>query len=163
MSRLILISLLLAALPGLADTVYKSVDSAGNVSYSDQPPTDAVELEVMEFREPAPTRSAEDAARLAEMRETTDRMAADRREREQARAQARREAQPAPVYQEYYPVVLHRRGYYDYQRPHHPILRPPQAYRPIAPGQYPAKLVRQHYTGKAAEVFNPSPGYPARR
>lgn len=94
--------------PGaIAATVYKTVDENGRVTYSDQPPGDGEVVEVLDLQiEP---RSAEDVAgdmaRIEAMRETTDRMAADRRERESARAQARAEAEAAraAAYQQQYP------------------------------------------------------------
>ena len=81
------------------------------------------------------------------MRETTDRMAADRREREKLRAeqrQARTVITQAEPY--YYPVYGGGRRYY----PRPPIWRPP-GHKPLPIGQpaitsqYPAKLIRQGY------------------
>lgn len=67
----------------VAQTVYKSVEG-GVTSFSDEPPisgdSEVLRIDVQE--------AANDGlleTRLTEMRETTDRMAADRREREQSR------------------------------------------------------------------------------
>jgi hypothetical protein len=166
---------LLFCLPCAAATVYKSVDAQGRVSYSDQAPVDSAVVDILEFDETTPTLAAEDAARLAEMRETTDRMAADRREREASRSRVQEErvttqfveVQQEPYYYPYYSPVYSRgysRGYsHSYgRRRHHPIIRPP-SHRPLPVGQsrirsqYPASLIRQHYTSTAARVFNPRP------
>ena len=152
---------LLFCLPCAAATIYKSVDARGRVTYSDQAPVETTVVDILEYTETAPTLAADDAARLTDMRETTDRMAADRREREASRARGREErvtTQIVQVQQEpwYYPVYSRRR--------HHGFIRPP-VHRPLAVGhsairsQYPASLIRQHYTSAAARVFNPQPYY----
>jgi hypothetical protein len=164
MTRILGTIFLLFCLPCAAATIYKSVDAQGRVTYSDQLPVDTTVVDILEFTETAPTRAVDDAARLAEMRETTDRMAADRREREATRARARENriaTQTVLVQQEpyYYPVYGRRR--------HHSIIRPP-LHRPLPVrhsairSQYPAKLIRQHYTSAAARVFNPQPHFPVR-
>jgi hypothetical protein len=157
---------LLFSLHCTAATIYKSVDAKGRVSFSDQPPVADSLIEVLEYTAAAPTRPAGDAARLAEMRETTDRMAADRREREVHRAQLRSlrtEHQTVHVQQEesyYYPIYRGRRSYRPGLRaPHHKPLRPLTGGRAAVVSNYPAKLVRQHYSSVAARVFNPQPNY----
>jgi hypothetical protein len=160
MTRVIATIFLLFCLPCAAATIYKSVDARGRVSYSDQAPVETTVVEILEYSETAPTLAADDAARLADMRETTDRMAADRREREASRARVREDrvtTQIVQVQQEpyYYPVYSRRR--------HHSFIRPP-VHRPLPLGhsairsQYPASLIRRHYTSAAARVFN-SPAY----
>ena len=162
MTRVLGAIFLIFCLPCAAATIYKSVDAKGRVTYSDQLPIETTLVDILEYTETAPTLAADDAERLAEMRETTDRMAADRREREASRAKAREDrvaTQTVLVQQEpyYYPVYGRRR--------HHPVIRPP-IHRPLPIGQpairsqYPAKLVRQHYSSAAARVFNPAPYYP---
>jgi hypothetical protein len=153
--------LLLFCLPCAAATIYKSVDEKGRVTFSDQMPVKNTLVDVLNYTATAPTLAADDAARLDQMRETTDRMAADRREREESRARIRKERAPQQlvlVQQEsYYPLYGRR-----YRRPivRPPMYRPPM-HRPLSVGrsairsQYPAKLIRQHYTGAAARVFNP--------
>lgn len=66
--------------------IYRSVDADGTVSFSDQPPADDSSTETITIDVPTAAEPAELEARLAAMRETTDRMAQDRREREAARA-----------------------------------------------------------------------------
>ena len=155
---------LLFCLPCAATTIYKSVDAQGRVTYSDQPPVENTVVDILEYTQTAPTLAADDAARLAEMRETTDRMAADRREREASRARVRQQrvtTQIVQVQQEpyYYPIYSRRR--------HHSFIRPP-IHRSLPVGhsairsQYPASLIRQHYTSAAARVFNPQPYYSVR-
>ncbi|MEM7691767.1 MAG: DUF4124 domain-containing protein [Pseudomonadota bacterium] len=70
-------------------TVYKSVEN-GVTTFSDAPPADG-DAEQIELQLPPEPDSALLSERLAEMRENTDRMATDRREREQARATQRAE------------------------------------------------------------------------
>jgi hypothetical protein len=84
------------ALPALGATVYKTVDAAGKVSYSDTPPAQGAAVEVIETRDSDASPDPDAAARLEQMRETTDRLRADRLAREQARALA-----PTPAYPEY--------------------------------------------------------------
>ncbi len=99
-----------------AATVYKSVDAEGRVTYSDQPPENADLVEVLDYQvqQRSPEDVEGDLARIEAMRETTDRMAADRREREASRAKARAEAEAAraTVYQQQYPDYYYDPGYY---------------------------------------------------
>lgn len=128
-------------------TVYKSVDEDGNVTFSDSPPADAKETQELQVNVPDPQPTGEQQQALEDMRETTDRMAADRREREKHRAEmkelnARNSAvtstgsgQSNSEYDGYYPPVPgygvrsgyyygpHRPGYKP--KPEHPIVRPP--------------------------------------
>ena len=140
--------------PAYTATVYKSVDDQGVVSFSDTRPTGDSPVETMQIDTPDPQLSVEDSKRLEAMRETTDRMAAYRREREQHRAEMRSlqaDTNPPPDYgqadyTEYmgYPSGYSGSGYYAYPgrhpwrpghrpghrpgfkpRPEHPIARPP--------------------------------------
>jgi TolA-binding protein len=139
-------------LSALGATVYKSVDDDGVVSFSDSPPEGDPDAESFQIATPPPQDAEEAQRRLDDMRETTDRMADDRREREKHRAQMREiqgdnqwQQQQAPPsydsgYADYYPPIytsssrsIRRRNYYgsapwrpDYRpRPEHPIARPP--------------------------------------
>ncbi|EED32315.1 hypothetical protein NOR53_3353 [gamma proteobacterium NOR5-3] len=79
----------------LAQTVYKTVEE-GVTTFSDSPPqTGAAEVLSIEVPPAADDGLLEE--RLAEMRETTDRMAEDRRQREQHRAELREIQQTASV------------------------------------------------------------------
>ena len=153
-------------------TVYKSVDEYGRVTFSDQPPETAATVEVLEYRVPEISRSALDTARLEAMRETTDRMAADRREREIARARARERAAASRdartqlgayrnqrYYAGSYPLLQRPVVRPPYLRPPHP--RPPHG-RPqppratdFNPRQFrgPGNVVRRNYSGRARDIF----------
>lgn len=69
-------------------TVYRFVDSNGVVGFSDTPPPEGVSVEALQIAAPA-TSSADSLQRLEAMRQTTDRMASDRQEREAQRELAR--------------------------------------------------------------------------
>lgn len=139
MYRLIPPMLLLCGTSVLATTVYKTVDAKGVVSFSDTPQEeDAEELTISTS---APQSPEDHLANLEAMRETTDRMAEDRREREKHRAElkelAARNRAPQPPQQNYsdyyYPINsgnYRRRGRPPYHPgygpgPEHPIAHPP--------------------------------------
>jgi len=86
MRVLILAVAAVVAVPVAAATVYKTVDAAGNVGFSDQPPPAGIAFEAIQMPESQAASDSDAAQRLQQMRETTDRMRADRLEREQARA-----------------------------------------------------------------------------
>jgi hypothetical protein len=148
--RVLALGLLLAAAPLAATTVYKTVDERGRVSFSDQPPPAGAPVEVLDYSVPDVRPSELVSARLEAMRETTDRMAADRREREAHRAKLRAEARaaeaaanPAPAYQDYYPpyrTIVRRGGIlrpgwgHPPLRPRPPIAHPPGFRPPLRPG-----------------------------
>ena len=106
-----------------SQTVYRSVSQDGTVSFSDTPPTDA-SATVLDVAFSSATPEAAATDRLRELRETTDRIVADRLAREEHRANlrklraetaaAQRSAQPLVVEIErdttYYPYA-HRRAY----------------------------------------------------
>lgn len=158
---------LLCCLPAAAATVYKSVDDSGVVSFSDTPPTGDVLVETVVIEEQVPLSGDASQQRLEEMRETTDRMVADRMARERHRAELRelnaREYAPAAPQQldTYYdtPFVYTgfagdnryppRRNWRHPHKPQHPVappLRPPAHYQPDF--DYPAKLIRKSYDPK---------------
>jgi hypothetical protein len=120
----------------LAQTVYKSVEG-GVTTFSDSPPKNG-EAEVLEIDVPPPAVDGLAEERLAEMRETTDRMVKDRRDREKYRAQMRESQRsaaavmtaPTPA-----PVASWSQGFWPgFGRPIRP--RPPfRPGRPISPGR----------------------------
>jgi len=144
MYRLIPLLLIYCTAAGAA-TVFRSVDENGVVTFSDMPPEADVPSETLSIDVPAPQDPEQYQENLDSMRETTDRMAADRREREKHRAEMRElaaktraqdaQAQQEPAaYNDYYPVYRSRRissGYRPPMRPgyrpkpEHPIARPP--------------------------------------
>ena len=109
------------------------------------------------------------------MRETTDRMVADRMAREkhraeigklQAETQAKLSTQALPdyyesstVYSGYYGRPSRRYWRDPYKpRPAHPIVRPPLqnlpvGVRPLPGNNYPASLIRKHYDPKVRRAF----------
>lgn len=140
---------------GQGTTVYRHVDENGVVTFSDTPPAGEQAAETVNIVTPAAQDPDAYLDNLDAMRETTDRMAADRREREKHRAELREineRSQPPQdsrvveyrEYSDYWPVYggpvyTHpgrppwRPGYRP--RPEHPIARPP--YRPAPPGIQP--------------------------
>ena len=173
--RLALPALLLSVLwsaSALATTVYKTVDENGVVSYSDTPPVEEVPVETLVIDVQAPQLSETAQDQLEAMRETTDRMVADRQQREKHRAELRQQqAQgqaPSQAVQYsnpdsytgissgYYPYPIYRPGHRP--RPVHPIVRPPlrphQPANVISPGyNYPASLIRRGYSPQVRAAF----------
>ena len=116
--RLALPILLLLSVPVAAQTVFRTVDENGVVSFSDTPPEGDAAVESITIDTPQAQSPEAAQQRLEDMRETTDRMAADRREREKHRAEMRelqaRSQPPAPTtytsdYYDYYPAFTNRR------------------------------------------------------
>lgn len=145
--RWVPVVLMLCSLPAVADTVYRTVDENGVVSFSDARPDGDGPVETMVIDIPQPQPGEEQQERLQDMRETTDRMVADRMAREKHRAEmrkmqaetdARTAARDYPDYPQYpdsSTVYSGYGGYYNYPRrrpryghrprPVHPIARPP--------------------------------------
>lgn len=145
-------------------TVYRSVDENGVVSFSDTPPGDGAEAEQLQILAPAASSTDEYRQNLEAMRETTDRMVADRRAREKHRAEirelaARTEAYEAAreprviEYEKYLPSYVggYRRpglGHRPPWRPGYPpnpeppIVHPPQLPQYTRPTQGNAQLMR---------------------
>ncbi len=162
---------LLFCLPGFAATIYKSIDENGVVSYSDTRPEDDTVVETLVIDEQSPAATEQAQQRLQDMRETTDRMVADRMAREKHRAGLRQlEAQTSvqqspqdiPDYYDSSPVFT---GYYGYPaqrpwrpwrpshhpRPGHPIAHPPlrpPGIQPLPDYDYPGSLIRRRYDPK---------------
>ncbi len=139
----ITVVLLLACSSALAQaqgsTVYKTVDENGVVSFSDTPPAGSTDTQTLQVDAPPPQSDGQYQANLEAMRETTDRMADDRREREKHRAEMRelnartssygQSGQPEVIeYDNYLPS--YSSGYYGggHYRPGKPPWRP--GYRP---------------------------------
>jgi hypothetical protein len=123
-----------------ATTVYKTVDENGVVSFSDKSPEEG-EAEVLQINTATQQPDEESLANLEAMRETTDRMAADRREREKHRAELRDIAakqqtyQAPPVYPQYYPYPIYSRNNH---RPGGPPFHPGYRPKPDHPVLYPS-------------------------
>lgn len=166
--------------PVIAATIYKSIDQNGVVQFSDTMPTDVVVLETVVIEEPVAPPAGQAEQRLQDMRETTDRMVADRMAREKHRAElrqldaqssAQQAAQDTRDYIDTSPVYI---GYYNYParrpwrpwhghkpRPEHPIAHPPlrppvekpTGMRPLPGNDYPASLIRKSYDPKVREAL----------
>jgi hypothetical protein len=120
-------SLIFAALAcssAAADPVYKSVDSAGNVTYSSTPPKGgkAEKVDVPPPPTEAETQQAEERKKKAE--EMSSEMEAQRREKEAA--QAAKEAEEARLREAQKPPVVIETPVYA-----------PQPYYPPSDGRYP--------------------------
>jgi hypothetical protein len=121
-----------ASFPLAAQTVYRSVQD-GVVTFSDQPPADAVDAQAIELAVPEIADDPQLEARLAAMRESTDRMAEDRRAREKHRAELRALRAPEPVATapEMQTTLIYTGGYWPVAgRPIRPPLRPHPPLRP---------------------------------
>jgi hypothetical protein len=115
----------------VAQTVYRSIED-GVPTFSDSPPASGPAEEiVIDVAEPAPDPELE--KRLAALRETTDRMADDRREREEHRAKLRelRRAVPEPA-EPQSTVVVAEELWPAYVRPR-PLWQPYLPLRPRPP------------------------------
>lgn len=162
---------LLCSVPSFAETVYKSIDDSGTVNFSDTRPAGDIPVETVIIEVPASPSSDVAEQRLEDMRETTDRMAADRMAREKHRAELRQlDAQKyaqksSGNLTEYYDTTTTYTGYYPYparpgwRRPHrpiHPIARPPllaPTPKPLPANDYPASLIRRGYDPKVRAAF----------
>jgi hypothetical protein len=121
-----------------ADPIYKSVDSAGNVTYSSTPP-EGVKAEKVDVPPPPSeeeTRQAKERMKQAEEQASEmENTRLEQQAREQARAdeEARqREAQQPVVIQQ--PVYIPQQGYYPPIQGRPPLPRPPAPpVRPVNP------------------------------
>ena len=123
--------------------VYKSVDEQGVVSFSDVPPENSSAVEQLEINAPQANSTGEYLENLEAMRETTDRMAEDRRAREKHRAEMRELAARTEAYEAASrPQVVevnryvpgYSSGYYRHgYRPGHPPWRPGHGPKPEHP------------------------------
>jgi len=131
--------------PLSAQTVYKSVEN-GVPTFSDAPPADDTPVETIILEIPPPADDPQLTERLEQMREATDRMAADRREREAHRATLReQQAVPAPEpAAEPGTVIVAGGGYWatppSYLPPFRPPYRPPHVRPPMRPQPLPAPV-----------------------
>ena len=155
---------------GSAQQVFRSVDSQGNISYSDAPPADASQTQTIDLP-PGPTEEQVEQAqqRTRELKESVDQLTSEREAREKVQAEKRREQQERERAQEQearlarLEAMERNRDYWDYgvyypRRPHrpvwieHPIERPTERpdYRNPLPGLPPVRgldgqpMFRQH-------------------
>ena len=147
----------------LSETVYRTVDDNGVVSFSDTPPGNSSAIETLQVSVPETNPDDLQQDRLEQMRETTDRMAADRMAREKHRAELRkleRESQPSqvvtrePDYDITLPYYYSSGWRHSRPRPGHPIVNPPLRPTPhVKRDTYPASLVRRSYQPRVREAF----------
>ena len=150
MNKLLALLFLLVAASAQSQTVYRTVDESGAVSFSDTPPNGDQEVEQLELQVAPPQDPEAYSQRLEDMRETTDRMAEDRRAREKHRAEMRelaarnntQQASNGPTMVDHYSTGWSTGGYYyrpgrppwrpGYRpKPEHPIYRPPVHIQPL--------------------------------
>lgn len=159
---------LLCCLPSFAATVYKSIDENGVVSYSDTRPAEDIVVETLVIDDQAPSTTEQAQQRLQDMRETTDRMVADRMAREKHRAElrqleaqtnAQQPSQDVPDYYDSSPIYTGNYGFpaqrpwrpSHHPRPEHPIAHPPlrpPGIQPLPDYDYPGSLIRRRYDPK---------------
>lgn len=157
MNKLISAFFILWTSTSLATTVYKTVDENGVVSFSDSS-TQGEEAEVMHIATPPAQPTGDQAANLEAMRETTDRMAADRREREKHRAELKELASApqntaAPGYIDSSSTVSGGGYYYPPGRPPwHPGHRPKPEQPIVRPPLLPASSV---FRGANSQLMRP--------
>lgn len=123
--RLIIILLTLIAAAAQGQTVYKSVNADGAITYSDEPVENSVLVEILDLKNSSDTEqaSAESAARIEQMSQVSDRLKQDRLERNKVR-QAQEEL--ALARQQLSPPLIYREEYYSSHYPYyrHRLFRP---------------------------------------
>lgn len=115
-------------------TVYRTVNEQGVVEFSDSPPPDGVEAKRLEIAPMQPVDPAQARANLEAMRETTDRLAAQRSGREVPRSPIVFLETPAQQPPTTSPGSVTRGTVY-LPPVYYPVRRPPHAppYRPHPP------------------------------
>lgn len=117
-----------AAATVAADTLYKSVNEKGEVTFSDEPPENAARVQKIKVQ-PAPTEQQhrEGLEREKLIRQEADRLGTANAARAKTRAEQAPKQQPADVE----PVETYNTGnYYNRNRPQHPIQPVPGRPRP---------------------------------
>ena len=117
-----------AAATVAAETLYKSVNEQGEVTFSDEPPENAARVQQIEIQ-PAPTEQQHREALEREtlIRQEADRLGAGNAERAKMRADQAPQQQPADVE----PIESYNTGnYYNRNVPQHPIQPAPGRPRP---------------------------------
>ncbi|MGD9660469.1 MAG: DUF4124 domain-containing protein [Porticoccaceae bacterium] len=115
------------ALQADAATVYKYRNANGAITYSDNPPLHTDDYEIIELQSQQPGDPEAHRQMLDQMTATSDRLQADRRQREKDRQDsAPSRASPPPYYpQTGEPQTSYYPGYPYYHRPYHRNPRPP--------------------------------------
>lgn len=136
----------LVAGSGVAGEVYRSIDTEGNVTYSEEPPEQAQSVKVVPIDPPPTEQEVEEAARKREQDQSlAEQMEQSRQAREQQRAEQEKEKRQREIEQ----AQLQRLQQYDQQRyqydgyatPYYPWYgRPPYYHgKPHHPGHRPVQ------------------------
>lgn len=108
-SAVLLAMLILTSVAATGATVYKSVDADGTVRYSDKPPQGNDPVEKIHLPDRVPVTLPDTESLLAQMAATTERLKADRLEREAAR-----QPRSPPAVTRDYPQSEPQRQYWPY-------------------------------------------------
>jgi hypothetical protein len=143
MLRSALLCLIVTSSLSHAATVYRSIDSEGRVTYSDQPPLDkSTRVETLHYRETPVT------AKITESRIN----------RENTRLEQKARQPLSSEHQHPYYGPRPGGGRHDYpQYPYQP--RWDLIGQPASSSDYPAKLVRQHYSDHVQRALQPNRVY----
>ncbi|MFT4614941.1 MAG: hypothetical protein ACI9NT_002093 [Bacteroidia bacterium] len=166
-TRLLMVALLCPVF-AFASTVYRTVDEHGAVYFSDTPPVGLIRVDTLEINTATPLQSEATEERLQAMRETTDRMVADRMARERHRSEIRKlGSEPdlnraalasVPTEQDrYYSEPYSYRVYPPLRRPNHarPVplpSNPGMQSRPVT--HSPFSKIRRGYSPQVRDFFN---------
>lgn len=156
-----LLAMLVLASSGFAQTVYVTEED-GVPSFSDAPPAGDAQVQTIELEVQEPAEDPQLEERLAAMRETTDRMADDRREREKHRADLRdqrEESQRLAAATVPTTVVVNNGGYWPAAG--RPWYRPWNPNRPIRPG--PPYRPQPYPVPSTTSQVTPPPGWSVMR
>lgn len=135
--RIPVIVIALFASSVIAQPLYKSVNAQGEVTFSDSPPPNAVELEEIQVQPgPSEAQLQESAERVKRIESQANDLGAANAERTQQRQQAQQGQQQAKE-NEVQPVTDYNNGYSYPNRPlYPPVIKPPmRPEHPIAPGR----------------------------
>ncbi len=120
-----------------AQSLYKSVNDHGEVTFSDSPPDNAAKIEKIEIQ-PGPTEAQrrESTERARQIESLANDLGKSNMQREQQRIEARLQAQKKANENEVQPINGYNDGRVYPERPiYPPVIRPPvQPELPIAPG-----------------------------
>ncbi len=135
-----------------AETIIKSVDEEGNVTFSDQPPAQGQQHETIRLQVDRPSEAEAEAARKRheQLSKTADTLARERRKKEEARRRQAAEQRKRELEQPQVIVIEKDQGdpYYWPGAPVRPV-------RPIKPGQPGIRPPGQRPPGQRPPVVRP--------
>jgi Domain of unknown function (DUF4124) len=176
---LLTLTLVLFTQGATATTIYRTTGADGEASFSDTPPQNGTQADEVEIEVTAPIIDQSTQQRLANLRETTDRMVADRMAREKHRAELRQLQAEAERRQQqvlanengdYYNNGYERDYYYprrylgpirhgrrldrkDHRKEHRGIYPAPPLQVNADYNNYPASLIRRSYNPQVRRAF----------